>query len=129
MVGRLAVCRWSARGDVGESDQTSSWSVRYRVRYRTPDQRQTDRRGFTTKRGAEAWANPLEVDKSRGAPTSRRPRATGRVKLGEFAAEWLSSKHKLKPSTRSRYQVVLDTFIAEHSEIALGDISRQLVRE
>jgi hypothetical protein len=51
------------------------------------------------------------------------------VKLGEYAREWLDSKHKLKPSTRARYQVVLDTVIAAHAEIAVGDISRQLVRE
>ncbi|MGE2835467.1 tyrosine-type recombinase/integrase [Mycobacterium sp. SMC-4] len=35
----------------------------------------------------------------------------------------------MKPSTRARYQVVLDTFIADHAEVALGDITRQLVRE
>jgi integrase len=35
----------------------------------------------------------------------------------------------LKPSTRARYQVVLDTFIAGHANVPLGDISRQLVRE
>ena len=51
------------------------------------------------------------------------------MKLGEYAREWLDSKHKLKPSTRARYQVVLDTVIAAHAEIAVGDISRQLVRE
>lgn len=55
--------------------------------------------------------------------------AAGRVKLGEYAGDWLGSKHNLKPSTRSPYQVVLDTFIASHSDVALGDISRQLVRE
>jgi len=51
------------------------------------------------------------------------------VKLGEYARVWLDSKHKLKPSTRARYEVVLSTFIGEHSQIPLGDISRQLVRE
>nr|WP_318623062.1 tyrosine-type recombinase/integrase [Mycolicibacterium sp. D5.8-2] len=51
------------------------------------------------------------------------------MKLGEYAREWLDSKHKLKPSTRARYEVVLSTFIGEHSQIPLGDISRQLVRE
>jgi integrase len=106
--------------------QTSSGSVRYRVRYRTPDRRQTDKRGFTTKRDAEAFANQLEVDKRRGSYVAP---AAGRVKLGDYAGEWLGSKHNLKPSTRSRYQVVLDTFIARHADVALGDISRQLVRD
>jgi Arm DNA-binding domain len=106
--------------------ETASGATRYRVRYRTPDHRQTDRRGFKTKRDAEAWANQLDVDKRKGAYVAP---AAGRVKLGEYAREWLDSKHKLKPSTRARYQVVLDTVIAAHAEIAVGDISRQLVRE
>lgn len=55
--------------------------------------------------------------------------AAGRMKLGEYAHEWLASKHNLKPSTRARYQVVLDTAIAKHADVALGDISRRFVRE
>ena len=51
------------------------------------------------------------------------------MKLGEYAREWLESKHKLKPSTRARYQVVLDTVIADRADVAIGDISRSLVRE
>jgi integrase len=106
--------------------ETSTGATRYRVRYRTPARRQTDKRGFKTKREAEAWANQLEVDKRKGSYVAP---AAGRVKLGEYAREWLDSKHKLKPSTRARYQVVLATFIADHADVALGDISRQLVRE
>jgi integrase len=109
-----------------EKYQISSGAMRYRVRYRTPDNRQTDKRGFKTKRDAEAWAHQLEVDKRHGAYVAP---AAGRVKLGDYAREWLDSKHKLKPSTRSRYKVVLDTVIAAHADVALGDISRQLVRE
>lgn len=109
-----------------EKYETASGTMRYRVRYRTPDRRQTDKRGFKTKRDAEAWANQLEVDKRRGAYVAP---AAGRVQLGEYAREWLGSKHKLKPSTRARYQVVLDTFIADHAAVAIGDVSRQLVRE
>ena len=37
--------------------QTASGATLYRVRYRTPDNRQTDKRGFTTKRDAEQFAN------------------------------------------------------------------------
>jgi integrase len=51
------------------------------------------------------------------------------VKLGDYAQEWLDSKHKLTPSTRARYQVVLDTALAGYAAVALGDISRQFVRE
>lgn len=106
--------------------QTASGATLYRVRYRTPGRAQTDKRGFRTKREAEAWANQLEVDKRRGAYVAP---AAGRVKLGEYAQKWLDSKHKLKPSTRARYQVVLDTALARHADVALGNISRQVIRE
>ena len=109
-----------------EKYETGSGATRYCVRYRTPDRRQTRKRGFTTKRDAEAWANQLEVDKRRGAYVAP---AAGRVTLGEYAREWLGSKHKLKPSTRARYQVVLDTQLARYAGVPLGDISRQFVRE
>ena len=109
-----------------ERYETKSGATLYRVRYRTPDRRQTDRRGFRTKREAQAWADQLEVDKRKGVYVAP---AAGRVKLGEYAQEWLDSKHKLKPSTRARYQVVLDTALAKHADTALGDISRQFVRE
>jgi integrase len=109
-----------------EKYETTTGTTRYRVRYRTPDRRQTTKRGFRTKRDAEAWANQLEVDKRRGAYVAP---AAGRVPLGDYARVWIESKHKLKPSTRARYQVVVDTAIARYSNVALGDISRQFVRE
>jgi hypothetical protein len=49
-----------------EAYETKSGRL-WRVRYRTPDRRQTDKRGFKTKRDAQAWAEQLEVDKRRGA--------------------------------------------------------------
>jgi integrase len=109
-----------------ERYETSSGATRYRVRYRTPDCRQTTKRGFPTKRDAQAWADQLEVDKRRGVYVAP---AAGRVKLGEYAQTWLDSKHKLKESTRARYQVVLDTALAKYANMAVGDISRRFVRE
>ncbi|WP_301122176.1 tyrosine-type recombinase/integrase [Mycolicibacterium fortuitum] len=109
-----------------EKYETISGTTRYRVRYRTPDRRQTDKRGFKTKREAEAWANQLEVDKRRGAYVAP---AAGRVTLGEYSREWLESKHKLKPSTRARYTIVVEGELAKRSRIALGDITRRWVRE
>lgn len=109
-----------------ERYETGSGATRFRVRYRTPDRRQTTKRGFATKRDAQVWANQLEVDKRRGAYVAP---AAGRVKLGDYAQLWLGQKHKLKPSTRARYQVVVDTALATHADMALGDISRRFVGE
>ena len=63
---------------------TAGGETLYRVRYRTPDNRSTQKRGFTTKRDAEQFAATVEVAKMRGeyvAPSVGRstvgaPRAT-----------------------------------------------------
>lgn len=62
---------------------------RYRVRYRTPDRRQTDRRGFRTKREAEAFAAEVEVAKNRGEYVAP---SLGRATVGELAVDWLERK-------------------------------------
>lgn len=69
---------------------------RYRVRYRTPDRRQTDKRGFTTKRDAERFARTVEVSKDRGEWVDP---ADARVTVGELAGPWLGGKRGLKPSS------------------------------
>lgn len=48
------------------STYETSHGRRYRVRYRTPDRRQTDKRGFTSKREAEDFLATVEVSKMRG---------------------------------------------------------------
>jgi hypothetical protein len=58
---------------------------RYRVRYRTPDRRQTDERGFKTKREAQAWANEVEVNKRRGEYVAP---SLGRATVGELPKDW-----------------------------------------
>ena len=49
--------------DLGESFPTPVDAVtrRDRVRYRTPDRRSTEKRGFTTKKAAQDWAATVEV--------------------------------------------------------------------
>jgi hypothetical protein len=49
-----------------EKYQTRSGAMLYRVRYRKPDRKQTQKRGFTTKREAEMFAASVEVAKARG---------------------------------------------------------------
>lgn len=68
---------------------------RYRVRYRTPDGRQTDKRGFTTKKAAEAFSYTVEVDKLMGSYVAP---AAGRATVGELGPDWLARQAHLKPS-------------------------------
>ena len=55
--------------------------MRYMVRYRTPQHTQTKKRGFTTKRDAEAFANTVEVEKLTGNYVAP---ALGQVTSGRF---------------------------------------------
>ncbi|WP_350269314.1 tyrosine-type recombinase/integrase [Brevibacterium sp. CBA3109] len=69
---------------------------RYRVRYRRPDGRHTDRRGFRTKREATLFLNTTEVDKAQG--TYIDPSA-GAVTIADLGKPWLDRQSHLKPST------------------------------
>lgn len=108
--------------------QTSSGTTRYRVRYRTPDNRQTDKRGFATKKEAERFAASVEVSKMRGeyvAPSN------ARVTVGELGAAWLDRQRgHLKPSG----YVVMETAWRLRIEprwrgVALGDIRPTAVQQ
>ncbi|ADG97360.1 integrase family protein [Segniliparus rotundus DSM 44985] len=66
------------------------------VRYRKPDRKQTTKRGFTTKRDANAFANEVEVKKATGSYIAP---ALGRVTVSSVAEGWLTHKEAtLKPS-------------------------------
>lgn len=70
---------------------------RYRVRYRTPDRKQTDKRGFKTKRDAQAFAATVEVEKMRGEYVSHK---LGTVSVDDISSGWLTRKQAdVKPST------------------------------
>ncbi|TFC19495.1 site-specific integrase [Cryobacterium glucosi] len=81
---------------------------RYRVRYRTPDRHQTDKRGFRTKREAEDFLASVEVSKMRGEwvdPTR------SKVNVGEWAEAWYSAQLQIKPTTRAGYRLYLDKHV------------------
>lgn len=78
---------------------------RYRVRYRTPDRRQTDKRGFKTKRAAEEFAATVEVEKLTGEYVD--PKA-GRITVGALSEQWIKGKVNLKKSSLARYRHTLD---------------------
>ncbi len=70
---------------------------RWRVRYRTPEHRQTDKRGFRTKRDAELYLANVEVSKAAGSYVD--PQAA-RITVGELAVDWLANKRQaMKPSS------------------------------
>jgi integrase len=101
--------------------QTAGGAVLYRVRYRTPDNRQTDKRGFTTKRDAERFANSVEVDKMRGEYVAPR---SARVTLGELGPAWLDRQRgHLKPAGYVTLETTWRVWVHPRwGNVALGDI-------
>jgi integrase len=69
---------------------------RYRVLYRTPERRQTTKRGFTTKRDAERFARTIEVSKDRGEFINP---ADSAAAVGELGAGWIKTQTHLKASS------------------------------
>lgn len=62
---------------------------RWRARYRTPDGRRTDKRGFTTKREAQLFVAAVEVERAAGDFVSA---SAGRVSVAAMAPHWLTRK-------------------------------------
>lgn len=86
-----------------EKYQTATGTTRYMVRYRTPQHTQTKKRGFTTKRAAEAFANTVEVEKLTGSYVAP---SLGQVTIGELGKEWLARQAHLKASWSARLESV-----------------------
>ncbi len=57
----------------------------YAVRYRKPDNKQTMKRGFATKRDAQEFLNTVEVKKLRGEYIAQ---SAGNITIGELGPAW-----------------------------------------
>jgi integrase len=101
-----------------DSYQTKTLGKLWRVRYRTPDGKQTMERGFKTKRDATQWMNSMENSKAQGAYVGS---AAGRITLEELSVRWFDSRIDLKPTTLSNYRHSLDKHVLPkwgHRQIA-----------
>lgn len=83
-----------------EAYSAADGSKRYRVRYRTPDHRQTAKRGFRTKREAETFAAEVEVRKARGEYVDA---SAGRLTVADAGEAWLNGR-ALSPGTLAAYR-------------------------
>ncbi|MCV7191866.1 tyrosine-type recombinase/integrase [Mycolicibacterium brumae] len=83
-----------------DSYETKSGQTRYRVRYRKPDRKQTDKRGFKRKRDAEAFAATVEVRKMTGEFVAE---TAGWVTVAELAPDWLARKESA--TAKSNYRM------------------------
>lgn len=93
---------------------------RYRVRYRKPDGTQTDRRGFPTKKAAEAWAADNLLKLMQG--TWIDPLA-GRVTVGELGEKWVARQSGLKPSARKPISIAWRHRVEPRwGDVSIGEI-------
>jgi len=81
------------------SYQNAQGKKMYRVRFRTLDGKQTDRRGFKTKREAEAAMNRIEVEKASGSYVAP---ALGLITVGDMAQAWLDRKEATSAPSHHR---------------------------
>jgi integrase len=82
--------------------KTASGATLYRVRHRKPDGKQTDKRGFTTKREAQMYAVTVEVAKLKGEYVSP---SLGKITVGELGPAWLDRQRgHLKASGFRSYE-------------------------
>lgn len=95
---------------------------RYRVRYRTPEHKTTDKRGFRTKRDADLFAASIEVSKARGEFVSA---SASRATVAELGKAWLPTKEAaLKPSMYRTLASAWSVYVEPRwGSVALGMLS------
>jgi integrase len=77
----------------------------YAVRYRQPGGRQTMKRGFKTKKLAEAFAAEVEVQKMTGTYVAP---SLGRIAVAELASDWL--ERKKQATAPSHYRMLVSAY-------------------
>ena len=88
------------------STRQTANGVRYDVRTRIG--RRVVTRTFKRRKDADAYANTVEADKIRGGVVD--PRAS-RVTLEVWCRSWLANRSDLRPTTRSLYAYLLDSYV------------------
>lgn len=93
---------------------------RYRVRYRTPNHKQTTKRGFRTKRDADLYLASVEVSKAKGEYIEA---SAARERVGTVGVVWLANQTHLKPSSLRPVEVAWRVHVEPvWGQVAVGDI-------
>jgi integrase len=98
----------------------------WRVQYRTPDHRVTQRRGFKTKKEAEDFAATTHVSKMRGEYIDP---ADAKITVGQLGPDWLARRTHLKPSSRRVEEVAWRVHVQpKWGKLKLADIRHTAVQ-
>jgi integrase len=106
-------------GSIAEYD--TAHGKRFRARYRSPDRKQRDRRGFLTKEEARLFLALVEVRRVRGDPVDG---ASSSVTIGTLGRIWLTNQIQLKPSSLHSLEISWRVFV----EPTFGNTPVGLVR-
>jgi len=88
--------------------------------FRTPDHRQTTKRGFKTKREAELYLATVETNKARGEYIDA---SAARVTIGTLGTDWLANQTHLKPSSLRPLEIAWRLQVEPRwGTIAVGDV-------
>jgi len=99
---------------------------RWKVRYRTPDRKQREKKGFVRKRDAEAYRATIEVSKHRGEYVDP---SDAKVTIGELAVAWLAGQTHLKPSSLRPVETSWRVHVEPRwGKVAVGAVSHSAVQ-
>ncbi|MBX3089272.1 MAG: site-specific integrase [Cryobacterium sp.] len=100
---------------------------RYRALYRRPDRKQTQKRGFRTKKAAELFLATTEVDIAQGRYLDP---SLARVTVADWLDTWIKARGDLRATTRSRVENIIEKHIVpELGSIPIGNLTRLRVQE
>lgn len=101
--------------------------VRWRVRYRTPGGRSTDKSGFLTKAQAALWSSATLMEKHEGRYISASDKKT---KLGPFIERHINRTVRLsETTTANRKSIGKKWVIPEWAEWQVGSVTRVAVED
>ncbi|QHN17929.1 tyrosine-type recombinase/integrase [Gordonia amarae] len=101
--------------------------ILWEVRYRTPDRKQTRKRGFRTKKEAEDFAATTHVSKLRGEYIDP---AEARITVGELGPAWLARQTHLKPSSERTAEVAWRVHVEPRwRDARLSDLRRSDIQQ
>lgn len=97
-----------------------SGQIRWDVRYRAPGDFRVITRSFDSERAAKGFRAQAEVDIERGELVDPRRQE---ITVADWCDEWLKGKTNLAPTTRERYQIIVDVQVRPRwSKITLKNI-------
>ncbi len=105
---------------------TSRGETRWRVRYRTPSQSYTDKRGFLTKRDALQFATALDTSLGNGTYVSP---SAGRITIAALYETWSADRTRVKSTTVAKSTSAWTAHVGpKWAETAVADVRPSSVR-